>query len=174
MDADVALVADMVDVAETAGVADVADVDVWSAGRVAAGDRGAGAGVPAGRRRVRRLLVGAAWTVAAAAAFAVYLRLAGTRAVDLPCALRASCCYPDAIRRRRHRRAPDAYRPRHRQISDRVRSRWRRSPLLVGEIRRPAAGPRHTVLTVSTLNRLDGSRGHRGEFRSRSAPSGAR
>jgi hypothetical protein len=64
MDADLAVAANMVDVADVAGVAD------------------AGAGVPTGRRWVRRLLVGAAWTVAAAAAFAVYLRLAGTRAVN--------------------------------------------------------------------------------------------
>jgi hypothetical protein len=39
------------------------------------------AGVPAGRRWGRRLLVGGPWTVAAAA-FAVYLRLAGIRAVN--------------------------------------------------------------------------------------------
>ena len=70
MDADVALVADMVGVAEMAGVADVVGV------------ADAVVRVPAGRRWVRRLLVGAAWTVAAAAAFAVYLRLAGTRAVN--------------------------------------------------------------------------------------------
>jgi len=47
---------------------------------------GTAALVPGGRRWVRRwvrrLLVGGAWTVAVAAAFAVYLRLAGTRAVN--------------------------------------------------------------------------------------------
>ena len=61
------------DVAIAAGVADGADV---------AGAGGAG-GRPDGRVSwVRRLLVGGAWTVAAVAAFAVYLRLAGTRAVN--------------------------------------------------------------------------------------------
>src|ERR1700733_8393164 len=39
-------------------------------------------GIPAGRRWGRRLLVGGAWAVAAAAAFAVYLRLADTRGVN--------------------------------------------------------------------------------------------
>jgi len=43
---------------------------------------GDGAGSPAGRPTVRRLLIGGAWTVAAVAAFAVYLRLASTRAVN--------------------------------------------------------------------------------------------
>jgi hypothetical protein len=55
------------DVAIAAAVAAVADL----------------AGRPGGRAsRVPRLLAGAAWTVAAVAAFAVYLRLAGTRAVN--------------------------------------------------------------------------------------------
>jgi len=44
-----------------------------------AGDR---ARYPRGRRPVRRLLIGGAWTAAALAAFAVYLRLASTRAVN--------------------------------------------------------------------------------------------
>jgi hypothetical protein len=65
MEADVAVVADVVGVADKAGVGFVV-----------------GAGVPAGRRWVRRAVVGAAWTVATAAGFAVYLRLAGTRAVN--------------------------------------------------------------------------------------------
>jgi hypothetical protein len=41
-----------------------------------------GAGGTASRRPARRLLVGGGWTVAALAAFAVYLRLASTRAVN--------------------------------------------------------------------------------------------
>src|ERR1700734_2658797 len=65
MEPDVAVVADVVGVADKAGVGFVV-----------------GVGVPAGWRWVRRVVVGAAWTVATAAAFAVYLRLAGTRAVN--------------------------------------------------------------------------------------------
>ncbi len=94
MEADVAVVADVVGVADKAGVgfvvgvADVVGVGVRSPGRVVAGARSAGASVggggasAAGSRWVRRVVVGAAWTVATAAAFAVYLRLAGTRAVN--------------------------------------------------------------------------------------------
>ena len=64
---DVAIAADVVTTADVVTVADVADA----------------AGRPGGRAsRVLRLLVGGAWTVAAVAAFAVYLRLAGTRAVN--------------------------------------------------------------------------------------------
>ena len=66
------MVGDVVIAADVAGVAD------WPAWRTSRAGRPAGwAGV-----RVRRLLVGGAWTVAAVAAFAVYLRLAGTRAVN--------------------------------------------------------------------------------------------
>ena len=83
----------MVMVADVVGVADATGGDVGSAGQAAVGARGAGVsgtGVPAGRRPVRRwvrrwvrqLLVGGGWTVATAVAFAVYLRLAGTRAVN--------------------------------------------------------------------------------------------
>ena len=50
---------------------------------IAAGVADGAGGRPRGRASwVRRLLVGGAWTVAAGAAFAVYLRLAGTRAVN--------------------------------------------------------------------------------------------
>jgi hypothetical protein len=41
-----------------------------------------GAGAAAGRRPARQLLIGGGWTVAALAAFAVYARLASTRAVN--------------------------------------------------------------------------------------------
>jgi hypothetical protein len=41
-----------------------------------------GASAAAGRRPARQLLIGGGWTVAALAAFAVYLRLASTRAVN--------------------------------------------------------------------------------------------
>jgi hypothetical protein len=57
-----------------------ADADAAGAG--GAGNDGAGAGAAAGRRPARRLLAGGGWAVAAAAAFAVYLRLASTRAVN--------------------------------------------------------------------------------------------
>jgi hypothetical protein len=39
---------------------------------------------------------------------------------------------------------------------------------------RPAAEHRHTVLTVTTPNKPDGFRGHRGDFGSRRAPNGTR
>jgi hypothetical protein len=51
-------------------------------GRPAGQARADGAGAPVGFRPARRALIGGAWTVAAIAAFAVYLRLAGTRAVN--------------------------------------------------------------------------------------------
>ncbi len=63
------------------GAADVAGVGRLG-GLTRPGVGVGGAGGAAGGAWVRRLLVGAAWTVAAAAAFAVYLRLAGTRAVN--------------------------------------------------------------------------------------------
>jgi hypothetical protein len=79
MEIDVARVADAVDVSYIAGVTDVGGVGDAVGVRDAVD---AGVGGSAGRRWGRRLLVGAAWTVATAAAFAVYLRLAGTRAVN--------------------------------------------------------------------------------------------
>ena len=46
------------------------------------------------------------------------------------------------------------------------------SPL--GETLGPTAGHRHTILSITTLNKLDGQRGHRGQFGSRGAPNSTR
>jgi hypothetical protein len=79
-----AAAADSTDATDTGGrAAERADAGVAGVARDdGAGADGAGADGAASRRPARRLFVGGAWTIAAIAAFAVYLRLASTRAVN--------------------------------------------------------------------------------------------